>query len=380
MIKDIVHLLVCGVLVGESPQLLFAKAQIVEFVLEDDTAVMESVHDDEIGGLHLFLGERNVLQVVFAFVGIVLRTVGDLAQRVFHGCCLCQRVALLVGPLLHLRDTGHDGLVDALPVVHVLALSPLPLECLFSLIHGHGVVEVPGVVLLAAQRGCGGLRGVVAVADGTLLLQLRLCFGFSLPVAFLLFFFLQGLNHAVDGLVAFLFGKFGQHLQRVLQMDGLGEGHQFVEHLRAFVELLVVLAVLVKEPDGLAVAALGIAELLLVPIEVAQMKQEHAFLDTAAGGFLVAFLIGGDGSEGVFLHQVDVAHGVIYLIQVLGILVGACHSLQPADHLLGIAASHHLRHGDAGIELQFVRRVHAHHAAESLVGILPLAKGGIDLS
>ena len=54
-------------------------------------------------------------------------------------------------------------------------------------------------------------------------------------------------------------------------MDGLGEGHQFVEYLGAFVELFVVLAVLVEQSDGFAVTALGIAELLLGPIEVAQM-------------------------------------------------------------------------------------------------------------
>ena len=104
-------------------------------------------------------------------------------------------------------------------------------------------------------------------------------------------------------------------------MDGLGEGHQFVEYLGAFVELFVVLAVLVEQSDGFAVTALGIAELLLGPIEVAQMKQEHTFLNTAAGSLFVTFFIGPYGSRRVFLHQVDIAHGIIHLIQVFGIFV-----------------------------------------------------------
>ncbi len=163
-------------------------------------------------------------------------------------------------------------------------------------------------------------------------------------------------------------------------MDSLSVGHQFVKHLGAFAELLVVLTVLVKQSDGLTVAAFGIAELLLGPIEVAQMKQQHAFLDAVAGGLLVAFLIGPDGSERIFLHQIDVTHGIIHLIQIIGILAGTGHSFQTADHLLGVAACHHFCHRDAGVEFQFVRWIHANHTAESLIGLVSLSEAGIDLS
>ena len=381
MIEHVVHLLVGGVLVGKSSQLPFSETEVVELVLEDDAAVVESVHDDQVGGFHLFLGEGDVLQVVFAFMRIVLGAVGDLLQRILHGCRLCQRVALLVGPLFRLCGIGHDGLIDTLPVVHVLTLSPLPLEGLLSLINGHGVVEVPGVIPSGIHRRKGrGIGLVVTVSDGVLLCQLRLSVGLRLTVAFFFFLFLQSLYHAVDGFVALFLREFCQHLQRVLQMDGLGEGHQLVEYLGAFVELFVVLAVLVEQSDGFAVTALGIAELLLGPIEVAQMKQEHTFLNTAAGGLFVTFFIGSYGSRRVFLHQVDITHGIIHLIQVFGILVGTGHSFQSADHLLGIAACHHFRHGDAGIEVQFVGWIHTHHMAKSLIGILPLSEGGIELS
>ena len=46
MIEHVVHLLVGGVLVGKYSQLPFSETEVVELVLEDDAAVVESVHDD----------------------------------------------------------------------------------------------------------------------------------------------------------------------------------------------------------------------------------------------------------------------------------------------------------------------------------------------
>ena len=110
------------------------------------------------------------------------------------------------------------------------------------------------------------------------------------------------------------------------------------------------------------------------------MEQQHALLDTAAGGLLVAFLVGTDGICGVALQQVDIAHGIIHLVEILRILIRTGHRLQPADHLLRVTTSHHLAHGDAGIELQLVGGIHAHHATEGLIGIVALAQCGIQLT
>ena len=156
--------------------------------------------------------------------------------------------------------------------------------------------------------------------------------------------------------------------------------NQFIKHFRTLVELLVILSVLVEQANGLSVAPLGIAELLPLPIEVAQMKQQHTLLNAAAGSLLVAFFIGANGSQRVFLHQVDVTHGIIDLIEIFFVIVRTCHPLQAADHLLGVTSCHHLRHGDAGIELQFVGRIHSHHPSESLVSLVFLSEGCIELS
>ena len=52
-------------------------------------------------------------------------------------------------------------------------------------------------------------------------------------------------------------------------MDGIGIGHQLVEHLRALCQCLVVRPFLIQQADGLAITALGIVIAFLVPVEVA---------------------------------------------------------------------------------------------------------------
>ena len=151
MVVDIVHLLELREVGEQTRECLLAERQVVELVLEDDARVVESVLNDEVAGCYLLLGERNLCEVVFALVRVVLCAVGHLFQRV-----LC-RFDTSDGVEGFLREvfagarathTCHNGLVHALPVVDVLALTPLPLESLLTLLHGHRVVEVPLALLL----------------------------------------------------------------------------------------------------------------------------------------------------------------------------------------------------------------------------------------
>ena len=163
-------------------------------------------------------------------------------------------------------------------------------------------------------------------------------------------------------------------------MDGFCKRHQLVEHFRAVRQLLIVVALLVEQTDGLAVAAACIAEFLHRPVNVAQTEQQHTFLNARACGLLVAFLVGGNGLHGVFLEHVDVAHRIVHLIQIVLVLVGESHSLQSADHLLRTSSGHHFRHRDACIELQFVGRVLRNHFFIGFIGHLLVVEGGLQLS
>ena len=163
-------------------------------------------------------------------------------------------------------------------------------------------------------------------------------------------------------------------------MHGFGVGCQLVKHLGAFGELLVVLALLVEKSDCLSVTATRVAELLLFPVQVAQPQQQHAFLYAAAGGFFVAFLVCGDGVRRVALVQINVADGVVNLVEVILVVVICRHAFQSANHLFGIVCRHHLGHGDAGVELQLVGRVLADDAFERFVSQLAVSERSLQLS
>ena len=157
----------------------------------------------------LLIGEGYLCEVVFTVVGVVLQGVGRCLAVVAVGCsglspglslCSCFSCLLTVG----CRRCGvisHDTLVDALPVVYVLAFSPLFLELCLTLIDGCGVIEVPESFVLLLIGGCGvlvdgsvGLSGIALLGPG----------GFFLSkfVAFFFLFALEFVDDAVDSGVA----------------------------------------------------------------------------------------------------------------------------------------------------------------------------------
>ena len=223
------------------------------------------------------------------------------------------------------------------------------------------------------------MRGVVAAAHGAVLCHHLFGLGFLLRLFLLFLLLLQRLYHPVYGCVAVGLAHGGEGQQRVLQVDGVGIGHQAVEYLRAVGELLVVLAFFVEHAHGGAVTALGVAEFLQLPVDIAQTEQQHTVLHSVAGGFLVSFLIGADGVGGVVLRHIDIAHGVVHLVQILLIVVAGGHALQARYHLLAVALGGHLGHGDTGVEGQLVGRVLLEHLAVGFVGLVLPAQLGQEL-
>ncbi len=163
-------------------------------------------------------------------------------------------------------------------------------------------------------------------------------------------------------------------------MDGIGVGHQFVEHLRPGRQLLIVGPFLVEQSDGLAVAALGIRIFLHRPVEVAQLEQQYAFFNARPCCLLVAFLVGRDGLHGVALGQVDVSDGIVHLVEIVLVVVVGGHALQPTDHLLRLTFREHFGHGDACIEVQLVGRSQSADVVVGLVSLAVVAESLIELS
>ena len=220
---------------------------------------------------------------------IVLRAVGYLFERVGYSFSPGNGVELFFGHLL-LTAKVHYSLVDTLPVVHVFPLSPYLLELGFTLVHSHLVVEIPHRVLVVLSLV---LRVAVVYVAGSasVLCYYLLSFLLGQLVLLLLFLFLQSLDHAVDGLVALFLVHLCQSLERVLQMNGVCVRHKLVENFGTSRQFLVVLTLFVEQSYSLAVAALRIVIALALPVNVAELEQQHTFLYAVTGRTAVSFLV-----------------------------------------------------------------------------------------
>ena len=280
------------------------------------------------------------------------------------------------------RIKVHHRTVGTSPVVNVLTPAPLLLEALLTLAHSLRVIEIPQSGLSAARNGGSGdlsVRGPVAI-PGFFLLHSLLSLQLFLLAFLLLFLLDEVFYHLINNLVTLFLRHLGQSLQRVLQGNGIGIGHQFVEHFRTLVQLFVVLAVFVQQTDGLAIAALGVAIFLLIPIHITQRQQQHTFLDAATCRLLHTFLIGLNGMQRVALGHIDIADGIVHLVEILLVVIRTGHAFQLADFSLCVAGGHHLCLGNAGIKLQLVGWIQADAVLIGFIGILLVAQQCLYLS
>ena len=124
MIIYIVHVLVLRILVGHATQMLFAEIQVVQLVFEYYPCMVQTIHDDEVTFTNLVFRKRNLCEIIFPSVRVVLCAVAHILQRVFYCFGSHDRVALFVGHLANIIEAAYHSLVAALPVVNILALSP----------------------------------------------------------------------------------------------------------------------------------------------------------------------------------------------------------------------------------------------------------------
>jgi len=192
----------------------------------------------------------------------------------------------------------------------------------------------------------------------------------SCLLGFFFLLFLQGFDDAVYGRQALAFRHLGQFLQAVLKFHGIQVGGGLVECLRAPFRFGVFLMLFVQDGNALGVCALGIDVFFCLPVDLRQTKQHHSLGGSALGAFLSPLLVGADAFERVAARKVDVANGVVHLVEIVLVLVALGHALEFFNHGLGRVARHHLGLQDAGIEGQFVGRIAAHDAGKRLVGIV----------
>ncbi len=337
VVVDVVETFRVGKVGQESQHGLLGQRKILEPLLLQDARLVESLGEQSVGLLHLFLGEWYLLEVELPVVRVVGQ--GVLACLLFlvgrlGPSCPIQAVGLL---LAHLRaallaTAGQRLAVADAPVVHVGPLSPPLAELLLAPLHGGGVVEVPGPFLPAggagggclpvSGRSCGRVASPgVGRAGGCAVARRFLCL--------LLLFLFQGLYHAVDGCGVFRLGHLGQCLQAVLHLDCAQMRLQLTEYLAPALALLAVGVLLVQDGHARLVGARRIDVVFPLPVHLAQAEQEHGLRGAVLCGLLHALLPRAEAAGGVLHAQVDVAHGVIHLVQVVLVLVAPGHPLEP---------------------------------------------------
>ena len=317
--------------------------------------------------------ERSRVSSRCLFIVVVLV---DVAVVVIVGVVVDVIVVVLVDVVSFCR---HYRLVHALPVVGILTLAPFLCECLLALLHRHRVIEIP-CAFSALHVRSGRSRCGRSVADVCSLSAVALRLLFELRQFFLFLFFLQRLYYAVNGRIAVGFAHERQLLQRVLQMYVVCMRSEFVEHLRALRQLFVVIAVFIEQTYRLAITASCVAEFLQLPVEVAQMQQQHTFFYARACRLLVAFLVCVYSRRRILFCQIHIAHGVVHLVEIFCVVVRACHASQMFYSAFCVSGRHHFRHSDSGVKLQFVWRIKPYYVFECVVRFGVLLHGCIYLS
>ena len=132
-------------------------------------------------------------------------------------------------------------------------------------------------------------------------------------------------------------------------MDVLCVGRQFVEHIAAQTYRVEPGEVLGELRHRLGYARLRQVVAVLVEVEFAQSQISQRLVIALACALADRQTVVGHSLGGVAAAEIEIAYGVIYLVEVLGIAVIAHHAPQSLDLRLDIVALIHLALAYAGV-------------------------------
>ena len=201
---------IVGVTVEQTRKFHLCGIHILEFVLQNQTHIVEALLNHIVGGLDLFFRHGYLLQIVFLEVRVVgaLNGVALLFSEggVGSGGTGSGGIGCYVGSGIVVVE--REGVfVSSAPVVFQLAIAPLLLEGCFTGIFGGGVVEIPRVVVVEGEC-CGCI--LVGIGVGSFGILLREIFFACGIFGFLFFFFLQ----VVDNFFNHLFALIERHFRK----------------------------------------------------------------------------------------------------------------------------------------------------------------------
>ena len=115
---------------------------------------------------------------------------------------------------------------------------------------------------------------------------------------------------------------------------------------------------LVNQPQSLLIFLLCFRIFFLFPMYVAQRQQKHTFFHTVALAFLHSETVILYSFGCIFTRHVNIADGIIYLIEEILVFRHSHHFVQPLYDRRNFRLRHHFSLPYSGIEGQFVFRIH----------------------
>ena len=235
-------------------------------------------------------------------------------------------------------------LVTSPPVILQFSVTPPTLELGASGVFGGCIVEIPGVVSVVHREHL-----VVLILQAILPpVGKELLTGGGLSLLLLLL--LQIGNQFLYDLHLLLGGHRRQPQQRVLQFNILGIDSKLVKHIAAAFQHRVVGIIVRNQRQRLRIARLRLGVKPTIIIKASEGQLRHGLVDARTRGFLHSQLIVLDCLGRVAAREIEVAYGVIYLVEILLVAVVTGHTAQRTYLLGDILTGEHLTLLDAGIE------------------------------
>ena len=235
MIVQLILWRIIRIVSHEPVKLLLTKGQIIQFILEDDARIIQSLLYHLMSCRLCLFGEWYLSQIILSLMWIIdsrIQTFFFLLLGFFY---CCNGIALFVCHHLEavgLKNIFYNSLIIAAPIIDILTFSPQALETLLTLQNCLRIIEIPccrATPVHNRHRRSGILVKVTVV--GIFLLQLSDLF-LCLRCLLFFLFFAKFFYHSVNSSISRIFIHNRKFEKRILQLYSISIWHQLIQHLR----------------------------------------------------------------------------------------------------------------------------------------------------
>ena len=155
--------------------------------------------------------------------------------------------------------------------------------------------------------------------------------------------------------------------------------HQLIQDGRKLRDTSIFLVFLLQARQCSAEIGLRLHIIPLRKVNITQLDLANRLVHATLRALINTQLVIFDSIQRILSVQIDIAQGIIDLIQIVFVLLALRHTLQHLHDLQVVAARKHLALADTSGKLQFIRRIGANHLRKSLIGQAAQVQIRIDL-